>query len=116
MKEFEINASVKSAYNHNATQFGSYKTVIPKRENSTENDTDYLKSTPTYNDEIFDVLPDILRQGAEAFTDIRERDVFLTGALAILSGFLSNVSGEYSRETVYPNLFAFVIAPAASGK
>lgn len=116
LKEFEINASVKSAYNHNATQFGSYKTVMPKKENSTENDTDYLKSTPTYNDEIFDVLPEILRQGAEAFTDIRERDVFLTGALAILSGCLPNVSGEYSRETVYPNLFAFVIAPAASGK
>ena len=54
--------------------------------------------------------------GSQAFDDKRERDVFLTGAIAILSGCLPNVVGEYARETVYPNLFAFVIAPAASGK
>jgi len=116
LKDFEINASVKSAYNHNATQFGEYKTMKPRAKVNEENNTDYLKATPTYNDDIFEALPDILRNGAAAFTQKRERDVFLTGALSILSGCLPNVAGEYARETVYPNLFAFIIAPAASGK
>ncbi len=116
LKEFEINASVKSAYNHNATQFGQYKKIKPPIQENTDAETDYLKNTPTYRDELFEVLPEILKNGSQAFDDKRERDVFLTGALAILSGCLPNVSGEYARETVYPNLFAFVIAPAASGK
>jgi hypothetical protein len=115
LKEFEITASVKSAYNHNANQFGQYKKIKPPIQES-EDETDYLKNTPTYCDEIFEALPEILSNGALAFDDKRERDVFLTGALAILSGCLPNVVGEYARETVYPNLFAFVIAPAASGK
>lgn len=116
LKEFEITASVKSAYNHNATQFGQYKKIKPPKPETTDIESDYLKNTPTYRDEIFEALPEILKNGSQAFDDKRERDVFLTGALAILSGCLPNVVGEYARETVYPNLFAFVIAPAASGK
>jgi len=115
LKEFEITASVKSAYNHNANQFGQYKKIKPPVQESAD-DTDYLKNTPTYSDDIFEALPEILQNGAAAFDDKRERDVFLTGALTILSGCLPNVVGEYARETIYPNLFAFVIAPAASGK
>jgi hypothetical protein len=51
-----------------------------------------------------------------AFKDSRERDVFLTGALAILSGCIPDVKGLYYQQVVYPNLFSFIIAPAASGK
>jgi hypothetical protein len=116
LKDFEINASVKSAYNHNATQFGEFKNIKPPKQENAEDDMDYLQNTPLYNDEIFEALPDILREGTRAFTDKRQRDVFLTGALAILSGCLPNVEGEYAREIIYPNLFAFIIAPAASGK
>ena len=61
-------------------------------------------------------MPDLLKQGAMAFTDERERDVFLTGALAILSGCLPGVKGVYAGNEVFPNLFSFAIAPAASGK
>ena len=116
LKEFEITASVKSAYKHNATQFGQYKKIKPPKPENEDIESDYLKNTPTYRDEIFEALPEILKNGSQAFDDKRERDVFLTGALAILSGCLPNVVGEYARETIYPNLFAFVIAPAASGK
>lgn len=116
LKDFEITASVKSAYNNNANQFGQFKKIKPPIQEHIDDGTDYLKNTPTYSDDIFEALPELLKNGAAAFDDKRERDVFLTGALAILSGCLPNVSGEYARETVYPNLFAFVIAPAASGK
>ena len=36
--------------------------------------------------------------------------------MAILSGCLPNVSGVYSGSVVYPSLFSFILAPAASGK
>jgi hypothetical protein len=51
-----------------------------------------------------------------AFTDERKRDVFLTGALAILSGCLPGVKGVYAGNEVFPNVFSFAIAPAACGK
>jgi hypothetical protein len=44
---------------------------------------DYLKATPTIPEELYLQMPEILQHGAMAFTDERERDVFLTGALAI---------------------------------
>jgi hypothetical protein len=38
------------------------------------------------------------------------------GALAILSGCLPGVTGVYAGNEVFPNVFSFAIAPAASGK
>jgi hypothetical protein len=77
---------------------------------------DYLKATPTIPEELYLHLPELLQHGAMAFTDERERDVFLTGALAILSGRLPGVKGVYAGNEVFPNVFSFAIAPAASGK
>ena len=83
---------------------------------SEQPDEDYLKSSPVIPVEVYEQLPLILRNGASAFTEQRERDVFLTGAISILSGCLPAVRGIYDRQIVYPSLFSFTIAPAASGK
>jgi len=116
LNEEEIQASVRSAYKHNAPQFASLAQA-PKSAIAPEYDQqDFLKATPTFEDFLFDGLPEILSIGASSFSDTRERDVFLTGALSILSGCLPKVKGVYRQETVYPNLFSFIIAPAASGK
>lgn len=77
---------------------------------------DFLKNTPYISDELYSQMPKIIKDGAMAFNDFRERDVFLTGSLAILSGCLRGVRGMYDGQEVYPNLFSFAIAPAASGK
>ena len=77
---------------------------------------DYLKTTPTIPDEVFEALPNIIKEGARAFTDKRKRDVFFTGAISILSGCLPNVTGVYFQERVFPHLYTFIIARAASGK
>ena len=77
---------------------------------------DYLKTTPTIPDAVYDALPLLLKDGARAFTDKRKRDVFFTGAISIISGCLPNVTGVYFQERVYPHLYTFIIAPAASGK
>jgi hypothetical protein len=77
---------------------------------------DYLKTTPTIPDAVYDALPLLLKDGARAFTDKRKRDVFFTSAISIISGCLPNVTGVYFQERVYPHLYTFIIAPAASGK
>ncbi len=117
LSENESRNSVKSAYNNHSFEYAKFpksaNTQISKEEEATE---DYLKQTPFIPDDIFNNLPELLKSGCSAFQDKRERDVFLTGALGILSGCLPNVKGVYAQQTVFPNLFCFIIAPAASGK
>ncbi|MEI6122712.1 MAG: DUF3987 domain-containing protein [Bacteroidota bacterium] len=123
LSDLEIRASVKSAYNHHPNELANFaksaKVQTNSKVQSLSNETieeDYLKNTPIIPDELYNRLPELLKSGALAFSDERERDVFLTGGLSILSGCLPNVKGIYSQEVVYPNLFSFIIAPAASGK
>jgi len=123
LSEVEIKASVRSAYSNHFNEFANFakSAKTDKKDNSQSTSTetvseDYLKNTPVIPLEVYNELPDLIKSGAIAITDCRERDVFLTGALAILSGCLPGIKGIYAQQTVYPNLFSFVIAPAASGK
>ena len=112
----EMRAAVKSAYGHHTAEhakFANPANPLPPEEVNSE---DFLKTTPSIPEELYLSLPEILKQGAQAFQSTRERDVFLTGALGILSGCLPKIKGVYDQEEVYPNLFTFIIAPAASGK
>jgi len=123
----EIKNAVNSAYKNQIADFAKYAKFAnfkEKEENKIENtiskviieEEDILKSTPLIPQSVYDNLPPILLESCKAFNDKRERDVFLTGALAILSGCLPNVSGVYHGSTVYPCLYSFILAPAASGK
>ena len=134
----EIVASFKSAYSNHSAEFAKFANpaMLQKEDNTLEESAtskiqntkptqpipdddpleDYLKSTPMIPDEVFSALPHLLKEGARAFTDKRKRDVFFTGAIAIISGCLPNVTGVYFQERVYPHLYTFIIAPAASGK
>ena len=87
------------------------------KESVTINEVELPSETPECMPEkIFKHLPLLLKEGCSVFKDKRERDVFLTGALGVLSGCLPNVHGIYDGRINYPNLYTFVIAPAASGK
>lgn len=131
----ETAASVKSAYRNHINEFASFAKFAKSAKSINDssgvsapiaetagqssenlNQEDYLKNTPFIAEKTYQKLPQLFRSGTDAFTDNRERDVFLTGALAILSGCLPKVKGVYAQQTVYPNLFAFIIAHAASGK
>lgn len=121
LPEREIMEVVRSAYKHHATEFAKFSNIakaatLQSSGNDEEWEEDFLKNTPTISDEVYEHLPEILRDGALAFTDSRKRDVFFTGAIAILSGCLPKVTGVYAQERVYPHLYTFIIAPAASGK
>lgn len=114
----EIITSIKSAYSTNVSEFAKFaKPARPAKDSTDTSDfKDALKSTPFLPDHIFDKLPSILKSGASVFTEKRKRDVFFTSALAIVSGCLHQVTGIYFEERLYPHLYTFVIAPAASGK
>lgn len=118
----EIKASVQSAYKNQSADFAKFANLQTstklnvRTEPNVDFEEDFLKLTPIIPQSVYDNLPPILFESCQVFTEDRERDVFLSGALAILSGCLPNVSGVYSGSVVYPSLFSFILAPAASGK
>lgn len=123
LPEREILEAVKSAYTHHVGEFAKFAKsakLQPAKPNTQAEDEDpledYLKTTPTIPDEVYEALPHILKEGSIAFSDKRKRDVFFTGAIAIISGCLPKVTGIYFQERVHPHLYTFIIAPAASGK
>lgn len=113
----EVLTAIKSAYKNHLHEFAKFANIAnTATKNESIEDDEFLTSTPSIPQSVYDKLPDILKEGADAFDMPRERDTFLTGALAILSGCLPNVTGVYGQRTVYPQLFVFILAPAASGK
>lgn len=120
LPEKEIRASFRSAYTHHTGEFAKFaNSANPSRQQREHHDQpaeDYLKNTPLIPVELYLQMPYIIREGADVFLLPRERDVFLTGALAILSGCLPGVKGVYDGQEVFPNLYSFALAPAASGK
>ncbi len=117
----EIRASVKSAYK-NIADFAKFANIAKVAESEKTisiekniND-DVLLNTPMLPAAMFQDLPEILQLGVDVFSEPREKDVFFISALAILSGCLPEVKGMYMQKTVYPNLYSFILAPAASGK
>lgn len=127
LDENEIKTTINSVYKIQIADFAKFakfanlQSVDTITKNNSvvkpiEDEEDYLKNTPIIPQSVYDNLPPILFESCKVFTQERERDVYLTGALAILSGCLPNVSGLYSGSIVYPSLFSFILAPAASGK
>ncbi|MBK8930702.1 MAG: hypothetical protein IPM72_13735 [Chitinophagaceae bacterium] len=111
LPEREIKEAVKSVYSHHKPEFAKFANTakLQSAEQQTPQE-DYLKATPTIPEELYLQMPEILQHGAMAFTDERERDVFLTGALAILSGCLPGVKGVYAGNEVF-RMFSFCHCP-----
>jgi hypothetical protein len=55
-------------------------------------------------------------RGCKGFHRQAEKGCFLYWCYCIISGCLPKVSGVYFQERVFPHLYTFIIAPAASGK
>jgi hypothetical protein len=124
LNDREIKSSVRSAYKNHLQDFAKFANFANqinendyiKNQNQSIENLSLLSQTPTIPDSVFNTLPALLRNGVEVIKDSREKDVFLTGALSIISGCLPNVTGLYGGKVVYPNLFSFLLAPPASGK
>lgn len=86
------------------------------KQSSTEVSMEVIFNTPQIPFEVYNQLPQLLKEGAEMFQDSIEKDVFLIGAITVLSGCLPNIVGIYFDEQVSAHLYAFITAPAGSGK
>lgn len=105
----EIGRIVKSAYRISVPGTSTAKMQTDK--------DDYASvKTPLIPGVVYDHLPELLKVSSAVFDIPREKDVYLTGALTILSGCFNNVVGIYSKTEYTANIFSFVIAPPASGK
>ncbi len=71
---------------------------------------------PTFSQDIRDNLPEFLRRIAAVSDSAYDADILILGSLAVLSSCMPHIRGIYDDRTVYPNLFLFVTARAASGK
>lgn len=71
---------------------------------------------PTFSEKVKDTLPDFLKEVASKGDGKEDTDLLLIGSIVSLSVCMTNTSGLYFNNTVYPNLFLFISAPAAAGK
>lgn len=71
------------------------------------------KLFPNY---IYNNLPTLLKKGCNILVDTSDKEAFLVGALAIVSGILPNIKGYYGAKDVYPNLFVYILGKYGTGK
>ncbi len=64
---------------------------------------------------IYHRLPEDLKSLTNNFEG-REKDIVLISSIGVISSCLPNICGIYDGNTVYPHLYAIIIAPPASGK
>lgn len=67
-------------------------------------------------DSIIDELPEMLKASCNVLVDETEKEVFLIGAIGVVSGMLPNIKGLYSGKWISPNLFVYVLAGYGGGK
>jgi hypothetical protein len=72
--------------------------------------------TDSFTQDIYNNLPDILKNGCSILIDRIEKEVFLVGALGVISGLLPNVRGFYDTRFYSPNLYCYILARYGSGK
>lgn len=84
--------------------------------NSEQSKNQALLNTPQLPSSIYKKLPQFLTDCTNMFKGSIEKDVFLIGALSVLSGCFPNIQGYYFNEPVSPHLYSFITAPAGSGK
>lgn len=117
----EISQTLRGIYTREKGDFGIKPYIAAKSQ--TDSDTYSVQTNsksskqlpPTFPSSVYDALPDYLRRCCAPF-DGHEQAVMLLGTLAVLSGCFPAVGGTYNKRRFGLNLFAFIIAPAASGK
>lgn len=71
---------------------------------------------PNIPDQVYDHLPEFLKEVIKAVSTSDDKDLMLLGSLTTLSSCINKVYGIYHNKKVYPNLYLFVVAQASAGK
>lgn len=89
---------------------------ILNNDNNTKQNKKEIEKLPTFQESIYENLPEFLKQAVYYGSTNQEKDMLLLGALTCISSCLHKVYGIYDNDKVYSNLFLFVTAPASAGK
>lgn len=90
--------------------------VIPVKEDTEEIEEFQETNLPTFPDEVYSDLPELLQKVVAKSNSNEDRDLLLLGSLVTISSCLPKIYGIYAEREVYPNLFLFVTAQASAGK
>ncbi len=90
--------------------------VHPKSIRIAENTGGWVLPSETITQEVFNNLPELLRNACSQFIEPIEKEVFLVGALGVLSGCMPNYIGHYDGKWVTPHLYTYILAPFGGGK
>ncbi len=85
-------------------------------ENAYREGEELRRKTPLFGDEVYENIPFLLAECMEEELMPRSRDVRLLASLTVLSSLLPCTQGQYRGKRYTPHLYAWVIAPPASGK
>lgn len=113
---------------HGLSQFLADFATKPQGEEIEENEE--TRSADPFNDDTFmtgfsctfsdkinvEGLPVLLREIVETQQSAENRDMILASALTSISGVMPGVFGVYDKRRVFPPLYLFIGAPAASDK
>lgn len=77
---------------------------------------DYNNSRQLLPAELYAQLPYLLQEPIGKIPDREDKELFLLGALGVLSGMMPQVQGEYFGQYVSPNLYCFVVGRYGIGK
>lgn len=116
-KQRELEATVKSAYNHHKDEHAKFKPIKRKSKVKQNEVSKFQKllNTPTVSDEVYQKLPNFFQIVLSKFTG-RKKDIFLSGLMSLVGQVLIDLRATYYGSTIYPCLYTIVYAPAASGK
>jgi len=91
--------------------------INPKQNTNIKEILEEMFDTPLISERIYQSLPKLLMDGIDLFpASSRERDMFFTASLVLISGSLPNCYFYYDNRKHYLNLFSMIVAPPASGK
>lgn len=109
----EIKTAVNSAYLHYSHE---HKKFEPKVKASYQEDKQPEELMPTLPDEVYNTIPEFLKQITNVATTNEERDILLLGSIVTLSVAFPKLLGRYGDNPVNANLFIFISAKASAGK
>src|ERR1017187_4132644 len=82
---------------------------------SPKRDMGQINEKKRFSSKLFDDLPKLLREPCSKLNS-DEREVFLVGALGVISGILPNFQGKYFGKIVEPNLYCYILGKYGIGK
>jgi hypothetical protein len=115
------NSAISAKNGRNIADFADFADFADSHKNTihAQNEVesiDVLSSTPCIDESVYSQLPSFLGYSCSMFDSPREKDVFLTSALGVLSACMPDFFGVYHKKRVSANLYTFIIAPSGNGK